>query len=264
MPIPDGVPDNFALKQVAHLEFLQGASSRSKRGNMKGEQAYREYFDDLVANREAWLLFFDHPQNYEHAEHTCGILGTLATVLRQRGTQDVCQEVLEMEHEVLLRYERACIGSGDPQQVHCFDELKYKFQVIQYNLYFQTQRYDECIPLYRELATHELKYDMDFDKSNFLWMIAAFANKQPSASTLRKLKDREVMRIVKAPLDHAAQTGQPLELSNSSAALATCATCATAESAIGTFKKCACKEAVYCGKECQVCLVLYSCKCVEI
>ena len=72
MPIPEGVPERFALKQEATLEFTgRGSSNPAKLGNMKGERAYRDYFNDLVGeDRKKWLAFFDERDNSEHAEHT--------------------------------------------------------------------------------------------------------------------------------------------------------------------------------------------------
>ena len=50
----------------------QGVSNG--RGNMKGEGKYRALYDDIVANKQLWMAFFDEKDNYVHAEHTCGIL----------------------------------------------------------------------------------------------------------------------------------------------------------------------------------------------
>jgi len=41
---------------------------------MKGEGKYRALYDDIVANKQLWMAFFDAKDNYVHAEHTCGIL----------------------------------------------------------------------------------------------------------------------------------------------------------------------------------------------
>ena len=41
---------------------------------MKGECKYRALYDDIVANKQLWMAFFDEKDNYVHAEHTCGIL----------------------------------------------------------------------------------------------------------------------------------------------------------------------------------------------
>jgi len=71
-PLPDGVPANFHLKQESHVCFFTGPSTysqvSSKRGNLKYEKTYREYYDDLVSNEAEWMTFFDHRGNFEHAE----------------------------------------------------------------------------------------------------------------------------------------------------------------------------------------------------
>ncbi len=41
---------------------------------MKGEGKYRALYDDIVANKQLWMAFFDEKDNYMHAEHTCGTL----------------------------------------------------------------------------------------------------------------------------------------------------------------------------------------------
>ena len=41
---------------------------------MKGEGKYRALYDDIVANKQLWMAFFDEKDNYIHAEHTCDIL----------------------------------------------------------------------------------------------------------------------------------------------------------------------------------------------
>ena len=74
-PLPDGVPANFHLKQEAHVCFFTGPSTQgpyaqisSRRGNLKYEKTYREYYDDLVSNEAEWMTFFDHRGNFEHTE----------------------------------------------------------------------------------------------------------------------------------------------------------------------------------------------------
>ena len=95
LPLPDGVPRNFSLKQAARLAFDEGPGKHNelKRGNFKGEGSYRDYFLDLEEDLDTWLAFFDDVRNYEHAEHTSGILGTYATILRQRGNLELCEKV---------------------------------------------------------------------------------------------------------------------------------------------------------------------------
>ena len=150
LPLPAGVPANFALKQVATTAFFEGRSRSGKSlGNLKHERLYREFFDDLAADRAAWLPFLEHEENHQHAENTCGILGTLATIYRQRGALYDCEAVLDMEQEVLARYERVSVRAADPTQVRCCEALAYKYRVIRYNLCLQRQRFPQCVELYR-------------------------------------------------------------------------------------------------------------------
>ena len=248
MPLPDGVPANFALKQVATMAFMEGWSrSGEGLGNMKSERLYREYFDELVAERGTWLAFFEHRGNYQHAENTCGILGTLATIYRKRGALDECERVLDMEAEVLARYERCSIGT-EPAQVRCCEDLAYKYRVIRYNLCLQRGHFQDCIALYRELAGHEARHDFSFEESNFLFMIAVILNKPPTAAVLGRLSAAQVLRIVKAPLE---QPGG-VDFQDSRVQLQTCSTCHAQEPALRTFKPCGrCRAVYYCGKECQ-------------
>jgi hypothetical protein len=253
MPIPAGVPSNFGLKQAAVMEIhSNNASSSGGKGNMRGEKAYREYYDDLEHNRDLWLAFFDIQKHYVDAEQTCGILGILATIYRQRGVLDTCEKVLDMEDEVLTRYQRSSVSEG-PEAVRCYDELNYKYQIIRYNLFLQTQRYSQCGKLFRTLAHYELKYKKTFDEQNYLFMLTAVLEKRPTAAVLNSLTEAEVQKIVLAPLElpgseHVHSTDQ----SRKNVALHECACCTKKEEAIAAFSKCSkCKCTYYCGAECQ-------------
>jgi hypothetical protein len=221
---------------------------------MKGESLYREYYDDIVANREKWMDFFDYKENSVHAEHTCGILGTLATIYRQRGVLADCEEVLDMELDVLTRYRRSVAGM-EVEQVRCCERLTFLYHNIRYNVCFQTQRYEQCVELFRELAAHELKAGVDFASSGVLFMIPAILDKPPTAAVLRELTDVEVMSVVLAPLHRQAATGKDgldVEERKKRVGLRHCAVCHAQEPAMDLFKKCrGCKDVVYCGKVCQ-------------
>ena len=69
LPIPEGVPKNFKLKQQAKVLLSTGpSSSKASLGNLQFESTYRDFYDDFVADNETWMSFLDHPQNFEHAE----------------------------------------------------------------------------------------------------------------------------------------------------------------------------------------------------
>ena len=255
MPIPDGVPANFRLKQVATNAILQeGPASRDGGlGNFRGERAYRLYLEDLENNHAEWMAVFDHYENYEHAEHTCGILGTLATLYRQRGELGDCERVLDMEHEVLVRYQRSSVGASHAQR-SCCDGLAYKYRTIRYNLCHQTQRYNQCVELFREQALYEAKNDFDFDSSNYHFMLTPVLGKPSTLREIKRLTDTEVMRMVMAPLDDkfAAAYANEMDQQRRRVELKTCAACGRQEDAVRAFKACArCNAVFYCGRECQ-------------
>ena len=203
-------------------------------------------------DRSLWLAFFNHPDNSEHAEHTCGILGTLATIYRQRGVLDDCERVLDMEREVLTRYQRHSVGaSARPGQLRCCEGLAQKYRNIRYNLCLQLERWSDCVSLYRELAGYEAEAGYNFEESQHLFMVPAVLRKDPTLAVLRRLTDAQIMRIVKAPLEYenGPFAHQPMR---SQTQLRRCALCDAQEDAIGTFFRCAgCESVFYCGKECQ-------------
>lgn len=252
MPIPAGVPVNFALKQAAVSEFFSRSPRTSKSlGNMKGEQAYRDYYDDIVADREKWMAFFDEKENFQHAEQTCGILGTLATIYRQRGVLDECRQVLDMELEVLIRYHRSSQGTSK-EQVHCCDLLYFKYRNIRYNLLFQTKKYDGCVALFRDLAEYELKYNVSYEDQCFLFMIEQVLKRKATASSLKKLTDKDVMKMVVAPVELLGPGFISEAEDAKRVALNLCGNCGLSESALGQFKRCQqCRSVFYCGRECQ-------------
>ena len=253
MPIPDGVPPNFPLKQQAVMHFKEGPSRSGKNlGNMRHEASYKAFYDDIVEDESIWMSFFEHPDNDEHAEHTCGILGTLATIYRQRGDLQNCEDVLDMWKKVFTPYRRNCY-EYHPIQIPCVDRLEFKANIIRLNLMFQTMRYDECVPIYRSLLQHELKYKFTFEQSQYLFMVPHVLNKPPTAATLRSLTHPEIMKIILAPLQNGEKTADDLLKDDRVRfALDTCAFCKTKATAIGQFKRCTrCQDTYYCGKDCQ-------------
>lgn len=250
LALPSGVPTAFALKQTAAACLQEGPPRNSKRlGNLKHEVAYRDYYLELQKNTAEWMTFFDHPGNSQHAEHTCGILGTLATIYRHRGDLIQCEQVLDLEEKVMDVFKRNCDPENYPQ-LRCCDSLHYRMDVIRMNLLYQTARYREGIPVYRRLLMHECQYEYDFEAQEYLFMVECILGLPPNRQSLDALTDEQVLQIIMAPVQHG--TLGYLQKHRQRVALETCAACGKKEPALRTFKICsACKTTFYCGKTCQ-------------
>mmetsp|Transcript_41214 Transcript_41214/g.44747 ORF Transcript_41214/g.44747 Transcript_41214/m.44747 type:complete len:391 (-) Transcript_41214:1203-2375(-) len=255
-PLPTGVPRNFALKQEATMQLQRGCSSSGKGlGNKRGEMMYRDYYDDICVHEQEWMDFFDPAENYIHAEHTCGILGTLATIYRQRGALKECEQVLDMEDKVLVRYGRHCEACSIREQINCYQGLKHKARIIRYNMCFQQERYEEdCIGIYRELLDYEFKRNLTFEEQEYLFMIPCMLHKKPTAKLLKKLTDNEIMKLVLAPLQlNNGQIPSHMFSNQEEVRLKFCANCQVEERALRQHKACTrCKATFYCDRECQV------------
>jgi hypothetical protein len=74
----------------------------------------------------------------KYAERTVGILGTLATILRQRGCVDECLKILELDTRVLTCYqEQSALPNVPLGQTQCCRALTYKYHLIKINAHSQ-------------------------------------------------------------------------------------------------------------------------------
>mmetsp|Transcript_46068 Transcript_46068/g.94233 ORF Transcript_46068/g.94233 Transcript_46068/m.94233 type:complete len:315 (+) Transcript_46068:121-1065(+) len=238
-------PANFHLYEQAIMPFCAGEA-------FKGERQYTAYYQDMETNKDAWMSFFDNVGNNVQAERTCGVLGTLATMYRQRGELVEAEAVLEMEGAVLELYGKHCLAAGGQPAKTCFDALTYKWHIIKYNLYYQTSRKRECIGLCRKVMAHELEYGYDFDKQQFLFMLSVIG-KAPTKRCLEQCTDDEIYKIVTAQEDLTQQ--DPLVLTEEQRGRVerrTCGGCNKEEPYRGDFNQCSrCKAVYYCSKDCQ-------------
>jgi len=150
-------PANFALQEAAAIAHKRHIGERD---NFKGERAYLAFYEELRANREEWLAFLS--ENPWLCQNACAILGTLATIKRQRGDLAESEQVLDMEEPVLARYQRHAKGAVHPDDVRTSDALTNKYQRTRYNVFFLTQRYSECVRLFRSLARYERKWAVPY------------------------------------------------------------------------------------------------------
>lgn len=70
--------------------------------------------------------------------------------------------------------------------------------LLRFNSYtfVQTNCYDQCCKLFKELAAHELKYDFDVVDQNYVILIQVVLGLPPTAATLHTLTCEQVMEMV--------------------------------------------------------------------
>jgi hypothetical protein len=193
------------------------------------------------------------------SRHTCGILGTLATVYRQReGTfYKDCEEVLDMEDKVVLKYKTAIAGTGARSQEQCYDTLEFKYHVLRFNTCQNQGRLKECVPYLRKLMEYELRNNMDFDHQEYLFLLT-WINLQPTPACVRNLTRNQIMKLLNkmAEVEKSSAMSKMFTVEKQNlqkrVALMKCAECGSTESAIGDYKSCSrCEKVFYCTKSCQ-------------
>jgi hypothetical protein len=188
-----------------------------------------------------------------------------------------------MEGLILPLYQRHAFAAAGEVGVSCFEELEYKYNVIRYNLYFQTARRERCAQVYisaiyhtvlyciqrsmliyyafraqllRSLAAHEIKRQYSFDSQQFAYLIPAVFKVSATLGNLSKLTDADLQKVidyVQRESDKLASLGgAPHTADKAKADKKTCAGCEQKEQFRGDFNLCAgCKKVAYCGKQCQ-------------
>lgn len=105
------------------------------RVNSKGEASYKKVYSYISLNKERCLKFLDITQ----CEFSVGILGSYATVVRQRSEFSLCKNILEVDKVIFDRYFELCNNLDDgldkASAITCLEGLKYKYLMIKFNLF---------------------------------------------------------------------------------------------------------------------------------
>jgi hypothetical protein len=80
--------------------------------------------------------------------------------------------------------------------------LIFVLSVVELMSRFQTQRYDSCCDLYKELCAHELKYDFSEDDQNYVFLIDAVLKLPMTAAVVKALTRTQIMKMVRVDLFH--------------------------------------------------------------
>ena len=164
------ISERIMILKQAHLRFSL-LSKVSYNSGLDFERHYRALYDDIQKHHDVWfdkLFNVDNPKP-THAEFATGILGTLCTILRQRGDIKGCAEVMPTYMAVLKRYQQMTEGCGSAAQINCCEGLTYKANIIRINLGVQLPDKQMTTQAFHEAVAFEKKekalgrYDVDND-----------------------------------------------------------------------------------------------------
>lgn len=252
--------DCVELFTKAHCEFVVLAEK------FKGERIYSEFFEDMIKNRKLWFGLFEMDENHILAECTVAMLGTLATLYRQRGDLKKATSVMELDECVLIRYEdmMSRLGVADPGLLHCCHDLRFKYNMIQYNLLIGQHTESPNVAIFaakvpsvlRDLMRHEIQKKFTFEEQNFAFMVPAHTLLDPSLADLAKLDDRDILKLclfgLKMNVDAGLETTKVTGKDFRKVSLQQCVQCKKVEEMRGDFQCCgSCKKVHYCTKDCQ-------------
>ena len=244
--------------------------------NFRGEKEYTELYEDMISHPELWEELFSHREHMVIAERCTGIIGTLATLHRQRGNLAHTLEIMEVYQKTLESYSKLVQLNRDQPNFNdakaCCEALRFKYNLVKFNCLLD--QYKESVEsgngpsdatnpflkasakYQREMIRYEIENNIDFDHQAFAFMFMVVYQKEPTMKVLSKSTDEDLIEMTMWSIRASAEQGQfPLDRTPKQAkkiALATCANCGKQEPYLNTFNQCGrCKSVRYCGKECQ-------------
>jgi hypothetical protein len=242
--------ERLAVLDKAHTQFSMRAAMGQS--NFNFERLYQDLHNDIIKHEDYWFnhIFKLTGIDSKYTERTVGILGTLATILRQRGEVKKALKILKLDRKVLERYqEQSKLVPQNYPQNFCCDSLTYKFNLIVINTNQQLGIKEPAIKAFREAVTFEIQQKYGFDQQNFGFMLHVIHSNNPnymSMKVLKKTSDEEIWMVLMKAMSYGGN------VTNSNADLRKCKGCSSTEKKRGDYQICSrCKTVHYCGRECQ-------------
>jgi hypothetical protein len=191
MPYERFVENCFNLVAVAHLHFSGNAHGGDTSKTFKGEEHYHRLYLNMLEHRHDWFVFFEDDMNYAWPERIVGMLGTLATIHRNRHDNDLCEKILDLDECVLNRYLEMVQNPKirvDATEI-CASGLHYKYCRIRMNLWCQSKPISELtfdyrketklVKCFRKLIEYESQYmPYDDERLTIFFMYKYFINSE--------------------------------------------------------------------------------------
>ena len=198
--------NRIAKLQQANLRF-NGVFRSSNESSLEFERYYQDLYRDIMDHRDIWFdEIFRVPNNPNpvHAERTTGILGTLCTILRQRGNLDECMKVMTTYMEVLKLYQQMtdeCEEAGEDEDGimrNCSDGLTYKANLIRINCGVQLNDADMAVKAFREVVAYEkdLKAKGKFDDDSMADYDMVFSSFFNHGDDYDKVSDKDIFKAL--------------------------------------------------------------------
>lgn len=244
------IADRRMVLQQAHLQFRCRARMSYNSG-LDFERDYRNLYEDILKYHDVWFdkLFHVDTLDTTPAEFTTGILGTLCTILRQRGDLEECSEVMKTYMAVLKRYQQMTEGCGIQAQVDCCEGLTFKANLIRLNLGPQIGDKAMTMTAFHDVVRYEKKekalgrYDVE-NSPDMDGMLECFFGH----SDYDSIDDDDIYRVLSFMSNDVSKDGPQLKPRE-------CGywNCKNKEQMSGDFNLCSkCHKQPYCGKDCQV------------
>lgn len=182
------------------LQYFSAAKIRFFMFTMHPESkaSYMELYEDMLAHEDFWLKdFFCNDDNVEKLSNCVGILGTLATMLRQEGDYAQCEAVLKLDRRVLDRYLEMVKGRMTDRERGA-DVFEYKYNIILFNMLCKMRRDAEIVPSFRALCVYELRNGVDEENQHALFIASGLpgVKKIRRVGQLTKIKDDIIIKYM--------------------------------------------------------------------
>jgi hypothetical protein len=255
--------EHYDLLMKAHSNFVMRGQSSNP---FKAEAEYQNLYKSLVNEEAIWLKFFAHDAAVEWAERCTGMIGTYATILRQRCDYVLCETVVFGWYTRLLGFYAASTKRQNPAKTameralikRCLDGFTYKYLMVKNNLLTNLLRLDDITGKdIRAMMHYEIEsgaYAADNDNWAFL-LEGLRPQKTVTLESLQSVTDEDITSFYRFTVMNATPEDRNSVLQQApvkNAQLRPCANCREEESAVGSHKSCsACKKVCYCSQNCQ-------------
>jgi hypothetical protein len=228
----------------ANMSF-QVLNQLYKTSNLENERVYRNLYQDICEYQNVWFdeIFRVDTSRPVHCEQSNGILGTLCTILRQRGDLEGCMEIMPTYTRVLERYQQMSMRpSVDPRQVFCCISLAHKYYLIRINCGIQLQDQQMAASAFRYVVGYERMPSLQLEP-NWIYVLEAFN------LDLKTSSDATIYNCLVMASDVKPITGSK---ASKGVQLRSCGHCQRKEEMLGDYKVCSrCNAAWYCSVGCQ-------------